>query len=325
MLAELLGAVDAQRATGAEAPLFLYWHLMEPHAPYLAHTDLEETFPFRADLPTDWHQARYDAIAEVDAQVEADGWHHVNAGRTRYEREVRKADDAVAALLVGLEERGLDASNTLLVIASDHGEGLWDHPTLIVPEVAKQKPPNEFFHKEHAMFLYEEFVHTPLVFHGPGVPAGTVVTEATENVDVYPTLLHLLDLPSPGRLHGESLVPIWAGEPQRSTDAHAFVIHFGMIREGDTGLKIHVPSNAGAGVGAKLQLYASGTDRAEQDDLAAQRSGDAQRLHAKLTDWVAAHPTLSTLDRERSLAEKDDLQAMGYAGEDDERVNPKDG
>ena len=73
-------------------PLFCWVHLFDPHAPYLAHTDLFG-----------------------NAFVERP-----------YDGEIAYVDQQVGRLLEFLKARGLD-SQTLVVVVGDHGEGLGEH------------------------------------------------------------------------------------------------------------------------------------------------------------------------------------------------------
>jgi arylsulfatase A-like enzyme len=77
-----------------ETPVFLWVHLFDPHAPYLA--------------PTPWG---------AGAEHAADA--------TGYDGEVRYVDHAVGRLREGLAEAGLE--DPVLVVVSDHGEGLGAH------------------------------------------------------------------------------------------------------------------------------------------------------------------------------------------------------
>ena len=88
---------------------------------------------------------------------------------------------------------GLD-DDTLLVFMSDHGEEFLEH--------------GRHFHGNSA---YGEMVNVPLFFWWPGVvPAGAVVDEMVQSIDVMPTLLELAGLSVPEQAQGQSLVPLMA-------------------------------------------------------------------------------------------------------------------
>ena len=56
-------------------------------------------------------------------------------------------------------------------------------------------------------YMYDEVVKTPLIIRAPGkLAAGSVRSDLVEEVDVMPTLLELLGVPSPAGVQGQSLV-----------------------------------------------------------------------------------------------------------------------
>jgi len=93
--------------------------------------------------------------------------------------------------LVGeLDRLGL-RDRTLIVFASDHGEGMGEHGA-----------------EGHARTVYGEVTETPLMLFFPfRLEPGLVVRDRTENVDLWPTLLDLLDLAALEDPDGHSLVP----------------------------------------------------------------------------------------------------------------------
>ncbi len=120
--------------------LFLYMHISDPHAPYRRH----------AGIPTT-----------------RDMW-------SRYLGEIRFVDRWLGWLLAHLQKENL-LDDTLLVIASDHGEEFREHGGLF-----------------HGTTLYEEVLHVPLIFWGPMVRHG-VSRALVSLVDVMPTILAMVD------------------------------------------------------------------------------------------------------------------------------------
>jgi len=98
--------------------------------------------------------------------------------RARYRAEVEATDRAVGELIEELRARGL-YDNTLIVLTSDHGEGLGEHGIV-----------------GHAVQLYDEVLHVPLVMKFPGGERPEHLQRATGTVvrlkDVAPTLLREL-------------------------------------------------------------------------------------------------------------------------------------
>lgn len=105
-----------------------------------------------------------------------------------YRAETSFVDAQLGRILDALDRLGL-RDDTLVVVFSDHGfhlgeKGLWAKST-----------------------LFERATRVPLVVSGPGVAVG-VSPRTVELVDLYPTLVELAGLPTPGVLDGQSLVPL---------------------------------------------------------------------------------------------------------------------
>ena len=111
-----------------------------------------------------------------------------------YPKEVERADLHVGKLHSLLESLGI-GEQTLWVIVSDHGEGLYRHGYL-----------------GHSAYTFEDQLRILWQMQGPGVPRNTVV-DATPvmMMDVAPTLLDLIGLPIPEGVEGHSLVECWGG------------------------------------------------------------------------------------------------------------------
>jgi hypothetical protein len=108
-----------------------------------------------------------------------------------YEAIYREGTDAFLGRLVeGLEREGL-LPGVVLVASGDHGEAFGEHGLY-----------------SHDNVYYEEGLHVPLVVVAPGlIPPGTVNDEPRSLIDVYPTVLELLDIGyDPGSLDAVSLL-----------------------------------------------------------------------------------------------------------------------
>jgi hypothetical protein len=106
----------------------------------------------------------------------------------RYRVAARDIDNQFGRLLDGVKARGLD-KNTLVIIVSDHGEGLGRKDFWV-----------------HSVFLWEPLVHVMLSMRVPGLrPA--VVREKVSLVDVTPTLArYMLAEPDMSDYQGEDLL-----------------------------------------------------------------------------------------------------------------------
>lgn len=246
--------------------LFAWIHLYDPHDPY---------------EPPEPYATRY-------------------AGRL-YDGEVAWSDELVGRLDATLERLGL-APQTLLMITSDHGEGLGEHGEAL-----------------HGFFAYQTTLRVPLLVRGPGVRAGTRLPMTVGLVDLFPTLLELTGVsPPPGaRAAGRSLAGALRGGPapaETVTYAETLVplLHFGwsdlrVVREGKWKY-IQAP---------RPELYDLETDPGEKNDLARPRAAQVETMRASLARFLdeertAKHAADAIGTAPPDLIEK--LGALGYLG-----------
>jgi arylsulfatase A-like enzyme len=297
-------------------PFFLFLHYVDPHDPYLPHPELlaGEEPPGRFD------GSRRD-LDRLDAMPPAEV---TGADRARvrhlYAGEVRYCDLWIGELLRGLEERGL-RDRVLLVVTSDHGEGLWDHGV-----------------RGHGRDLYEEQVHVPLILEAPADHDGdrpVRVSAPVSLLDVAPTILAAHGIAPPFEFRGVDLTPLARGERRARRLDYVYTEldldrrNFEALRHGDQKLiRDRRPVAGGA-----VEHYDLAADPGELTDLAGEPSLRLSRLERALDGVVrdlerdateAERVELADLDRETA----ESLRALGYlrgAGPRRERRQPVDG
>lgn len=177
---------------------FAYVHFREPHFPYDPLPPYNTRFG--PDAPLD-QQARsnpawYGAVNDGERALSKVQLAHLVR---LYDGNLAYADEQVGALRQALERRGL-WERTLVIVASDHGEGLYEHRWL-----------------GHNQQVFEESTHVPLVVRFPGQagPRGARVKTLVDLLDVAPTIADALGLgpAAPGGFAGRSLLPIALGAP----------------------------------------------------------------------------------------------------------------
>ena len=115
-------------------------------------------------------------------------------GDTRHDlAEIGVVDQQIQRLKKDLADMGL-APRTTLIVTADHGEAFGEHGTQF-----------------HATTLYDELLRVPLIISSPGVRPRQV-SEPVSLVDLGPTVLDLMGVPTPGHFMGQSLVPFLRGE-----------------------------------------------------------------------------------------------------------------
>merc|ERR1719408_943231 len=92
--------------------------------------------------------------------------------RKQYAAEIENLDTVFGKILARVEALG-ELDNTIVVVASDHGDELGDHNAF-----GKEKP-------------WEGSMHVPLIVKGPGVSKGAVVDTPVATLDIPGTFLDL--------------------------------------------------------------------------------------------------------------------------------------
>ncbi len=279
-------ALEGLRRTASDRRVFLYLHLFDPHNPY--EPPEEECRTVARRLVPDYRGTlgcAADRRPELPIPPPADRrWHEA-----LYDAEIAYTDRQVGRFLEGLDDLGLD-DDTVVLVASDHGEEFW---TRLERERALGYEPNS----DHGHTVYDELLHVPAILRVPGRKP-MVVESPAELADLFPTLLHQVDVAVPP-VQGRDLTPLLDGAPPagRPTLLADLILHGPSrwsVRRGPW--KLIVPRDPGPAV----ELYNLETDPGELRDLAATRP-----------DLVAALRAAG----ERELEERRKAQARFVAGD----------
>jgi len=209
-----------------------------------------------------------------------------------YDGEIAFADAALGGFLSRLQEAGA-LSNTLVVVASDHGESLGEHGE-----------------RTHGLFAYDATLRVPLVMWAPGRIRPSVFPELTRLVDVAPTVVDFIGAAPLANVDGHSLRPFLSRErPFEDPGSYFEALNAnltrnwapltGFIREHHKLVDLPVP-----------ELYDLAADPAEQRNVYASARDRARDLEARL-DAIAksASPAQpSTLDADAQAR----LRSLGY-------------
>jgi N-acetylglucosamine-6-sulfatase len=201
-----LGARFIRQSAGA--PFLLEIATFAPHAPYTPAPRDANAFPDLRAPRTPAFDSQPDANAAKWLTV------HTQLSRTdiaAIDRDFRKRAQSVLAVdaLIGELQAAVAAigaqDNTYFVFSSDNGYHMGEHRLM----------PGK-------MTAYDTDIHVPLIVTGPSVPAGVVVDEVAENVDLCPTFTELGKAAALPSIDGRSLVPLLRG--QKVTDWRAFAL-----------------------------------------------------------------------------------------------------
>jgi len=225
-----------------------------------------------------------------------------------YDNAIHHTDAQVGMLIAGLRDLGL-SDRTLVVLAADHGEAFGEHDV-----------------EGHARNLYGEVTETPLLLSFPfRLEPGVVVDAATQNVDLWPTLLDLLGLPAlpdpDGHSRLEDIVRAGRGMPASDGSAPRFAeLDRTWGRTTEAPLPLVAVTQDGYRLiyyvdDGKVELYDLAQDPGEKSDLAASRPEIVERLRGSIDTYLAhdAPPWGSgapQVELEEMLLRQ--LRALGY-------------
>jgi arylsulfatase A-like enzyme/Flp pilus assembly protein TadD len=240
-----------------DARTFCFVHLYEPHFPYVPPPALAERFAARP-----------------------------------YDGEVAAADAALEKLLRPLVE-SYKSGRTLVVLTSDHGEGLGDHGE-----------------QTHGLLAYESTLRVPLIFYAPALFGPSVMLHPAGHVDVLPTVLDFLGLEIPAGLPGKSLRTPDTGQESGATRPTYFEalsaslnrgwapLH-GVVQERWKYIDVPIP-----------ELYDLSADPGEKQNLAGGRPEETSRLRSLLASMRATDTKAAPAPESAETLAR--LRALGY-------------
>ena len=194
-------------------------------------------------------------------------------------------DAQIGRVLDKLKATGLD-KNTIIVFTSDHGYHLGEHG-----HWQKQT-------------LFNDATRVPLIVAGPGIPKNKKIEKSpVELVDLYPTLMDLVNINTPKFVQGKSLVPLLQNSEKK------------VRKSALTELQVNTKSGIAQGYSIKTkryrlsrwkhqgqysyELYDHETDKAELNNL------------AKHTDYIKVKDSLIKILNERILASNKIPEGLG--------------
>jgi arylsulfatase A-like enzyme len=200
-------------------------------------------------------------------------------------------DAQIGRILAELRAAGLE-EDTIVVFSSDSGLAVGSHG---------------LFGKQN---LYDHSMRSPLIFAGPGIPAGKQSTALCYLYDIYPTLGELTGVKGPEGSEGKSLVPVMKGETKQVRDA-LFLAYRGVqrsVRDERWQLITYPQIN-------KTQLFDLQNDPHETKDLSGDpaQAKQVERLTEKLKELQKEYDDKQPLRSDKPLPEKFDVPKKGGA------------
>ena len=212
-------------------------------------------------------------------------------GSSGYDAQLAYVDRTIASFRQALVRAGW-WDRSLVILVSDHGEGLGEHSE-----------------ETHGYFAYESTLHVPLIVHWP---SGAHPLPARDErpaglIDVAPTILDFLGMRAPAQFAGLSLL----GHAPRPVYSETFYLNnaFGWspLRALRNGALKYIDA-------PHPELYDLQRDPRELHNVIAARPADAQSLRAEMSRLLARYPILA---RDSSASSESPrtagvLRSLGY-------------
>ncbi|MCK4999453.1 MAG: sulfatase-like hydrolase/transferase, partial [Anaerohalosphaera sp.] len=221
-----------------------------------------------------------------------------------YAGEIAYTDHCIGQVIDKLKTLKLYDS-TLIVITGDHGEMLGEHGE-----------------STHGYFVYESAVKVPLIVRSPGVRGGRRISDTVGLIDIMPTVLGMLDLPTPPHVQGQNLCGFFSESAKTHQPRYVYTESLTPTQYKCNPLLAVVEGSWKYIYTTKEELYDLKNDPAEKNNLARTQSKRAalmqKNLQLILDDNLHSDQTDTSLKLDKSTIDR--LRSLGYVGSGVEEV-----
>jgi arylsulfatase A-like enzyme/Flp pilus assembly protein TadD len=260
---------------------FLWLHFFDPHSPY------SPAEPFRSKYKN-----------------------------SLYDGEIAYVDSIIEKLFIEMEKLKIE-QNTIIVLTSDHGEGLGEHEE-----------------DTHALLLYNSTLHIPLIIKAPQfstMPA--IIPHLVRSIDIMPTILDLLNINRPAKqIQGSSLVPLMLHKKQTSEPSFSyFETYYPQLNYNWSALRGIMSLEWKLILGPKPELYHLKDDPLELKNIYHQEKDKVRELREVMERTISkntpsARPDVHQMELDAESRKK--LKSLGYIASTSENrgrpINPRD-
>lgn len=256
-----------------QSPFFLWVHFFDPHYPWTPPAPYDQLYedgsyhgPYDGSMAFvyEMHAGLFNPNAEDVAHLR-----HLYAGEVSY------ADHYVGQVVGYLGREGL-LGNTIVMVSSDEGQSLGDRPG--------PWPYGDYW--LHGDDVYSGGIQVPLIVYDPRQRFQPQrVVPPVQHIDLMPTILDLVGLPTPPQAQGRSIVPLLTGA-EDGRDRFAISTLFDDSRTAIVnadGWKLIMDRETG-----QKELYFLPDDPGEEHNVAAAYPVQAASLEARLIRWAVA-------------------------------------
>jgi arylsulfatase A-like enzyme len=205
---------------------------------------------------------------------------------------VADVDERLRKNLERMRETGL-LDHTIVIIAADHGEELFDHGWLGHASTGYDAK------------LYDELIRIPMIIHLPDQSLTGTFSAMVQGVDIMPTLFDLLGINATSmnpQMQGHSFLPIMKGDKNKirdyvfnqtslkgwTTPKEEMASRIVSVRSKDKKL-IWIPTKEGT----RIEAYDLQQDPNERTNLYPTKRGEFRSLEKARDEWIADNQSRS--------------------------------
>ncbi|MCM2679504.1 sulfatase [Echinimonas agarilytica] len=251
-----------------EKPFFLSCGIFRPHSPQLAPREFFDLYPIEdIELPLDPHEDIQDLSNYAKRNFSSPMAEKIISQPEEWKRAIQAylASTSFADAAIGVMLDALEASphndNTIVVLWGDHG---WQWG---------QKLRWEKFS------LWSKGTNTPFIIKAPGL-APVIVEDHVSLLDVWPTLMELMDLSTSEKLEGNSLVKLMKN-PNAQWEKPAIITY----NKGNNSVRYKQWNFIQYKTGG-IELYDTSNDPGERTNLATSNAKQHTDIIMKLRAWI---------------------------------------
>ena len=304
----------------SDAPIFLWVHLYDVHAPYVPLEEHARVFRDPAYAgPARYPTGRSEEPGQDLLSPLLDRWTlgqetfdeaDLKQVRALYDASILECDRKLARVAEALQAKGR-WNDSLVVFSSDHGDELGDH--------------HDYFY--HGNSIYDSTLRIPLILARPGRPGGGRSSDSLAQIlDLFPTLLDAAGAEIPPENEGFSLLPILDEDVAATARTHIFAEWEDLIFTVSDGRYKYVHNPGGARPRKRpynllpdaafplecFELYDLESDPGERTNLFRREHPQALALREVLGNFLREPRHRRQMSGE--IPDGDPLEALGYVG-----------
>jgi arylsulfatase A-like enzyme len=272
-------------------PFFLFINYMEAHVPYIPPSPFDRLYPGKDELFSwDYYYGMKRRILNHESQITDKDRRHLVS---QYDGAIANLDFNLGRLFAQLRRLN-QYENSLIIITSDHGEAFGNRQLL-----------------EHAVSVYQDQIHVPLIIKYPGSRQKAVVGENVSIADIMPTVLDVLGYEVPQLIQGRSLLKQQT-ERQRVIVSESFPdLDFPALNRVERAI-FKGPFKLISSTAGKREVYDLLKDPNEELNIYSQGNRVVMNLEASLSLWLKTVQKASGSTGELDQETLNKLESLGY-------------